>query len=201
MLHNFPTDSPKAGSKFLRRVHSRHGSRRRRRTNAPLAVERMEERTLLSTFSVTNTNDSGSGSLRQAILDNNSDTANTAADTIDFNIPGTGVQTIQPLSQLPIITHPVVIDGYSQPGSKPNDLATGDDAVLSIELDGSSAGGGGRGVGLRWGQQGDGTCRESLSVLRDLPDECGRQRHRGQFHRHLPHRRTVPRKLPGCGRG
>jgi hypothetical protein len=50
------------------------------------------------------------------------------------------VQTIQPLSQLPTITHPVFIDGYSQPGSKPNDLAVGDDAVLLIELDGSLAG-------------------------------------------------------------
>ena len=38
---------------------------------------------LLNTYTVTNTNDSGAGSLRQAILDAN---ANGGADTIDFNI-------------------------------------------------------------------------------------------------------------------
>src|SRR5215471_6308886 len=37
-----------------------------------------------TTFVVTNTNDSGAGSLRQAILDAN---ANAGADTINFNIP------------------------------------------------------------------------------------------------------------------
>ena len=107
----------------------------------------MEERALLSTFIVNTVSDldsagglpTGQESLRQAIEDTNADTG-SSVDTIDFNIPGTGVQTIQPLSQLPIITHPVVIDGYSQPGSKPNDLAAGDDAVLSIEIDGSLAG-------------------------------------------------------------
>ncbi len=44
-----------------------------------------------ATFTVTNTNDSGAGSLRQAILDAN---ANPGDDTIAFNIPGSGVQTI-----------------------------------------------------------------------------------------------------------
>jgi hypothetical protein len=40
-----------------------------------------------ASFTVTNINDSGSGSLRQAILDAN---ATSGADTIDFNIPGVG---------------------------------------------------------------------------------------------------------------
>ena len=74
----------------------------------------MEDRTLLSTFLVTNTGDSGPGSLRQAILDSNAATG--ATNTIDFDIPGTGVQTIAPLSPLPAITSPVLIDGASQPG-------------------------------------------------------------------------------------
>ncbi len=78
--------------------------------------------------------------MRRAIIDANADTANTSPDTIDFNIPGPGVQTIQPLSQLPNITHPVVIDGYSQPGSNPNTLDVGDNAVLLIQLDGELAG-------------------------------------------------------------
>jgi hypothetical protein len=66
------------------------------------------------TFVVTNTNDNGVGSLRQAILDAN---ANSGADTINFNIAGSGVQTISLASALPTITEAVTIDGYSQPGS------------------------------------------------------------------------------------
>ena len=87
-----------------------------------------------ATFTVTNTNDSGAGSLRQAILDAN---ANPGLDTIAFDIPGSGVHTITPASTLPAITDPVVIDGYTQPGSSPNTLAVGDDAVLRIEIDAS----------------------------------------------------------------
>ncbi len=102
-----------------------------------------EDRTLLSTFLVTTAADNGDdsnpvpGSLRQAILDVNNDTSNTGTDTIDFNIPGTGAQIIQPVSDLPTLTQPVFIDGYSQPGSSPNTQAIGDNAVLLIELDGS----------------------------------------------------------------
>jgi hypothetical protein len=65
-------------------------------------------------FNVTNTNDSGNGSLRTAILDAN---ANPGADSIAFDIPGTGPFTITPTSApLPIITDPVTIDGTTQRG-------------------------------------------------------------------------------------
>ena len=64
-----------------------------------------------ASFTVTNTNDSGAGSLRQAIIDAN---ANAGTDTIDFNIPGVGPHTIQPTSTLPTITDPVAIDGASK---------------------------------------------------------------------------------------
>jgi hypothetical protein len=112
-------------------------------------LELLEARTLLSVFVVNSTSDldragglaSGQESLRQAIEDVNADTG-TGPDTINFNIPGSGVQLIQPLSQLPTITtHPVVIDGYTQPGASPNtnDPSLGDNAVLMIELDGSLA--------------------------------------------------------------
>jgi len=89
-----------------------------------------------ATFTVTNTNDSGAGSLRQAILDAN---ANVGTDTIDFNIPGAGPHTIQPVSVLPTITDPVIIDGYTQPGANPNTNGPGLglNTVLMIELDGS----------------------------------------------------------------
>ncbi len=57
--------------------------------------------------------------LRVAIQEAN---ATTELDAIHFNIPeafrnpGSGVATIAPSSELPIITKPVIIDGYSQPG-------------------------------------------------------------------------------------
>ena len=87
----------------------------------------------VATFSVTNTNDAGAGSLRQAILDAN---ANAGTDLINFSIPGPGPHTIQPASALPIITDPVVIDGYTQPGASPNSNGPGlgSNAVLKIEL-------------------------------------------------------------------
>jgi hypothetical protein len=67
-----------------------------------------------ATIVVTNTNDSGAGSLRQAILDSNASVG--VLDTITFNIAGSGVQTIVLTSALPDITDPVIINGQSQPG-------------------------------------------------------------------------------------
>jgi hypothetical protein len=98
-------------------------------------------------FVVTNTNDSGAGSLRQAILDANANGIGVV-DTISFNIPGGGVKTIKPASPLPVITTPTTIDGYTQPGASANTLAIGDNAVLLIELDGTNAGTGISAVGL-----------------------------------------------------
>ncbi|MCT7977020.1 DUF4347 domain-containing protein [Laspinema olomoucense] len=89
---------------------------------------------VLGTFIVTNSNDSGVGSLRQAILE-----ANTSPelDTITFNIGGGGVQTIQPLSALPVISNSVIIDATTQPGYTASPL---------IEIDGTNVGGLDRGV-------------------------------------------------------
>ncbi len=92
-----------------------------------------------TTYTVVNTNDSGAGSLRQAILDAN---ANAGLDIIAFNIPGSGVRTISPTSPLTDIVDPVIINGYTQPGSSPNTLATGNDAVILIEINGANAGSG-----------------------------------------------------------
>jgi len=85
---------------------------------------------------VTNTADGGVGSLRDAI-----DCANSTpgTDTISFNIPAAGVQTISPASALPTITDPVIIDGYTQSGASANTLAVGNDAVLAIQLNGALA--------------------------------------------------------------
>jgi hypothetical protein len=94
-----------------------------------------------ATYHVTTTADNGDnqnptpGSLRKAIKDAN---GNSGPDLIDFQIPGAGVKTISPPTPLPIITDPVTIDGYTQPGASANTLATGNNAVLLIELDGSN---------------------------------------------------------------
>ena len=92
-----------------------------------------------ATFTVTNANDSGAGSLRQAILDAN---ANFGDDVIEFNIPGSGVHTIVLASALPAITQPVTIDGYTQPGSSPNTNPVGQglNTVLRIEITRNGAG-------------------------------------------------------------
>ncbi len=89
-----------------------------------------------TTYTVTNTADSGPGSLRQAILDAN---ANPGLDAIAFNIPGPGVHTIAPTIDLPTLTDDagVTIDGFTQPGASPNTLAVGSDAVILIEIQGT----------------------------------------------------------------
>ena len=84
---------------------------------------------------VTNANDSGPGSLRQAIVTLD---ATEEARPISFDIPGTGVHTIMPATDLPALAAAGIVDGYPQPGASPNTLAGGDNAVLQIELKGSS---------------------------------------------------------------
>lgn len=66
-----------------------------------------------ATYTVSNTNDAGAGSFRQAILNANS---NAGADVIEFNIAAAGVQTIALTSLLPTITETVTIDGWRQGG-------------------------------------------------------------------------------------
>jgi hypothetical protein len=84
------------------------------------------------TLVVTNTNDAGPGSLREAVTLANQNAP--AYDTITFAIAGTGPHTIAPETALPAITDAVTIDGFSQPGSSPG--------ALKIELSGALSGGG-----------------------------------------------------------
>ena len=88
-------------------------------------------------LTVTNTDDSGAGSLRQAIMNSNASAG--VLDTITFNISGAGVHSITPLTELPTISDPVVINGYSQPGSSANTMAVGDNSIHLIELNGNGA--------------------------------------------------------------
>ncbi len=101
--------------------------------------ESLEPRLLLSSYAVTNVNDAGAGSLRQAMVDAN---ANAGLDTIMFNIAGGGIHTIAPTSALPDITDAVVIDATSQPGYAGTPL---------IELNGTSAGSNRAGLTLESG--------------------------------------------------
>ena len=65
---------------------------------------------MANAFVVTNTNDSGIGSLRQAILNAN---ANPGTDTITSTSLARGVHTISPAS-LPTITDQVHLDGTTE---------------------------------------------------------------------------------------
>lgn len=81
---------------------------------------------------VTNTNDSGAGSLRAAVDAAN---ANAGADTISFAIPGAGPHTITLSSPLPaVLGANDAIDGTTQPGASCGDLWAGTSPNLLIHL-------------------------------------------------------------------
>ncbi len=80
---------------------------------------------------VTNSNNSGPGSLRAAV-----DAANLQAG------PSTVVFDIANLTQIALqssiaITDELIIDGFTQEGAQPNTLSVGSNAVLKVEVDGS----------------------------------------------------------------
>ncbi|HET6408124.1 MAG TPA: hypothetical protein VFG14_09605, partial [Chthoniobacteraceae bacterium] len=112
----------------------------RKRARQRPGPEPLEQRIAPANFVVFNVNDSGPGSLRDAILQAN---GSTGFDTITFNIDGDGVQVIElkaASGALPAITDSVLINAYSQPGSRPNDApgTTGiSNAVLNVVVDGS----------------------------------------------------------------
>jgi|RhiMetdeSRZDD1v2_1073273.scaffolds.fasta_scaffold06186_7 IPT/TIG domain-containing protein/S-layer family protein len=118
-----------------------------------------------ATFTVTNTNDSGAGSLRQAILDAN---AAVGADTIVFSITGSGVHTIAPPSALPLITEAVTIDGYTQSGASPNSNPPdqGTNAAIRIEIDGTGAGSSSDAAVLKIASTGSATVIRGLAINR-----------------------------------
>jgi CSLREA domain-containing protein len=105
------------------------------------------------TFVVTKTVDTDDGacdadcSLREAITASNE---LVGRDTIAFNIPGDGVQMIQPISSLcvaysapclPIVSDATLIDGFTQPGAVPG-------VEWRIRINGSLAGTNADGLGL-----------------------------------------------------
>jgi hypothetical protein len=97
-----------------------------------------------ATYSVTSTADSGPGSLRQALLDAN--VSPGMDDRIEFNIPRGGPYLISLMSNLPVITDTVEINGFSQPGASPNTGTNSDNAIILVQLDGTALGTEGRGL-------------------------------------------------------
>jgi hypothetical protein len=112
-------------------------SRRTGRAARPSSVhaDRLEYRFLMASFVVTTTADSGPGSLREAIeLANLSPTS----DDVRFNIPGEGwYRSIVPLTPLPAIAAPLLIDATTQPGYVRSPV---------VELNGQAAGLGANGL-------------------------------------------------------
>jgi len=126
--------------------------RSRRQVNTVAQTEFLEDRRMLAaTYFVTNNNDSGAGSLRQAIFDADNTTPNTP-DRIEFNIPSGNPMTIKPLTDFEQIDDEVVIDGYTQLGAAQNSQTVGTNAMLLIELSGDGGGTAVRGLVIRNGQ-------------------------------------------------
>ena len=125
-------DASKASARSRRRADHKKIDR-----NAQVErLSALEPRLMLTVFPVTNTNDAGAGSLRQAIQG-----ANVApgSNAITFSIPGGGVHTITPASALATITGSVIVDGNTQPGFSGTPL---------IEIAGQNAGTGVDGLGV-----------------------------------------------------
>jgi titin len=99
-----------------------------------LAIEPLEDRLAPAILFVTNTHDTGGGSLRAAITSAN---ALPGADSIRFNIAGEGVHSIDLLSTLPTITDTLKLAGRTQSGFAGSPL---------IELNGAAAGPGASGL-------------------------------------------------------
>jgi len=107
----------------------------------------------LATFTVTNVNTSGVGSLRWAIEQAN---ASAGADSIIFDIAGSGTQNIGLGTTLPTITDTVSIDGTTQTGWI-------EQTFMPIVIDGN----GGGGDGLTFSSTADGSEVRGL-IIRDF---------------------------------
>lgn len=112
-----------------------------------------------TTFYVYNTDDSGAGSLRQAIIDANTNSG--TLDTIEFNIAGSGPHTIYITTELPEFSDAIIVDGWSEP-----DYAG--DGIPVIVIDGTGTGAGVDGLTLGAGS--DGSTIRGL-VIQNMGDD------------------------------
>jgi len=137
-------------------------SRRRDRTGRPAprskgrrpSLEWLESRELLTGYSVTTAADSGTGSLRAAIVAADGDNQ-AGLDTISFAIPGGGVQVIALKTPLPAITRALSLDGTTESGSTPG-------GAPRIAIDGTGVAAGGNGLALIGG--GGGSVVRGLAI-------------------------------------
>jgi hypothetical protein len=131
-----------------------------------------------TTFTVNQTSDASDENLADGVCDINSlvsgdqctlratieqANATSGADTINFNLFGSGPFTITPTSQLPTLADQLTINGYTQPGASPNTLPRGTNATLLIELNGTNAG---TADGLEIGAGGSGSLIKGLVINR-----------------------------------
>ncbi len=98
---------------------------RRRWLRSLTNIEPLEKRYAMAVFTVTNTNDSGAGSLRSAILQANE---LAGADRIEFNITSPS-KTIALETPLPFLEDTTELDASTQPGTIDRPI---------VELDGSA---------------------------------------------------------------
>ena len=86
---------------------------------------------------VTNTNNSGAGSLRQAVIDANNNGSDGAI--VEFQIGSScGPHVIHLDTALPDLQNEILFEGYTQPGASPNTMAiyAGNNAVICVILAG-----------------------------------------------------------------
>ncbi len=140
-----------------RRRDNRAIYRPQRRRWQPL-LDDLEGRQLLSTFNVTNNSDdtdpTGTGSLWQAIYDSNNAPGSTP-NIINFEIPS-GSLEIKVTTALPLITQPIVINGFTQSGTTA--------PTPGIELNGENV----AGVGLELNTSG--STVEGLAIVNFTSD-------------------------------
>lgn len=120
-------------------------SRQRRTRGRQRSVELLEDRQLLSTFDVTNLNNAGPGSLRQAIIESN---RQRGTDVIDFQVAGT--ITVRG-SALPSIRDTLTIDGSTAPSFAGS-------PVVTVDFHGFQ--------GLQFARGADGSVLRSLALVR-----------------------------------
>ena len=109
------------------------------------AFEALEHRELLATFTVTNLNNSGAGSLRQAIVESN---GQQGGNTIDFAVAGT-IRISK--TSLPAISEPVTIDGSTAP-------AFAGSPVVTVNFQGTK--------GFNFAAGSDGSTLKSLALIK-----------------------------------
>ena len=129
-----------------------------RRRSIELALERFEDRILLSSFTVTNNSASlEEGSLPWAVEQVNGDSA-TGVDVIDFDLPGN--ELVIELASTLTLTHPVLIDGTSQSGYDPTN------PMPLITIRASSGSGSGAIDGFVLASGSDGSTIQGLSIVK-----------------------------------